>query len=123
MTDFYYSFDENLNLVIEAKESSKFLGKDIVWRLQDKEGFDDLDMQVQFGPGDFLEPTCVWNGPPPSKKASSYPLYIYLVVADQESGGCDEKSVAIEIPPLPKKGNLKWQFQKDSNGKYRPVFY
>lgn len=96
-SDFLFSLDSNRDLIVELKQDrkSKYLGKRALWRFQDRQGFDDINLGVQFG---------IIGAIPGLKKIQATQTmpndnirYIYLTIVDNATSGCSQNVVEVDI--------------------------
>ena len=96
--DFDFRYNSKGELIVKFRNGmmSKYTDKRVLWRYQDQENFDDLDLNVSFG--EVLEESEIVI--PEDKKNNMLGVrYIYLAIENKigSHGWCVEKKAAIEI--------------------------
>jgi murein endopeptidase len=127
LDDFWFSLDsDGKNLKIEPREevANDFTNRVILWRFQDREGFDDSDLVAEYDqwPSEKTEKV-VQSMRKPSVHQEDVLRLIYITIGNKKSGWCVERQVEIDPTLLTQKRGepLKWSYMKDSSG-YRPIF-
>jgi len=97
--DFDFRYNSEGELVVKFRNGmmSKYADKRVLWRYQDQESFDDLNLNVSFG--EVLEESEVVAPESLSKHNQLGIRYIYLAIENKNGsqGWCVEKKAVIEI--------------------------
>lgn len=129
LNDFWFTIkDENdrTELTITPKEEVKdeFENRVILWRFQDKEGFDDPGLIVDFGQWPLVvKEKNLGIMKRPSVHRQDVLKFIYVTVGNKESGWCVQRKVEIDQSLFKRKETeeLRWTYVKTPSG-YVSVF-
>lgn len=131
LDDLWFELSPELDFWVFIKQEVKddFLKRKVLWRLQEKNGFEDQTMTVTFGTERWTDITA----PQKTKKIErknirAAPIfYFYASAVNDENGKCFQREVELDLGDLPyvkdNKNHYRWTYIRNKQGNLQPVPY